>query len=316
MLVDAAPLPVAGPVPTPAAAPAAARGWGWVRPYLYLLPAVAGLVVWVYRPLVQTVEWSFYDWNLLPTTPATWVGWQNYAEVMALPEMHQAVVNTGWYVLGLLPFAVAVPMAIALLSRRVGGRARTVYQALVFLPMLVTPVATAAVWRWMLTQDGLVNQVLGVVGADAGNWFRNVDTALVAIILITGWQITGFAVLVFAAGLAGIDGEYVQAAALDGASRRRILGTITLPLLSPTVLFMTLMTVLLSAQWSFALIDLLTQGGPSGTTMNVYYLLYKFGFTNFDVGFASAASVVFFAAFGVLAAGLLALLRRFSFYDN
>ncbi|TQM11562.1 carbohydrate ABC transporter permease [Pseudonocardia kunmingensis] len=316
MFVDAAPVSPRGLAPTAAPAPAGARWWARLRPYLYLMPAVAGLVVWTYRPLAQTVEWSFYDWNLLPTTPATWVGMQNYADVAALPEMRQAVVNTGWYVLGMLPFAVVVPMVVALLSRGVGGRARTVYQALVFLPMLVTPVASAAVWRWMLNQDGIVNRALAVVGADPGNWFRNAPTALIALILITGWQISGFAVLVFAAGLAGIDREYVQAAALDGASRVRTLCTITLPLLSPTVLFMTLMTVLLSAQWSFALIDLLTQGGPSGTTMNIYYLLYKFGFTNFDVGYASAASVVFFAAFGVLAAGLLALVRRFSFYDN
>ncbi|MBM9468869.1 carbohydrate ABC transporter permease [Nakamurella leprariae] len=307
--------PPSGP-PVAAKAPAGSRWWVRVRPYLYLLPAVAGLVLWVYRPLVQTVEWSFYDWNLLPTTPKRWVGLDNYSDIAALPEMRQAVVNTGWYVLGLLPFAVAIPMVIALLSRKVGGRARGFYQALVFVPMLVTPVATAAIWRWMMQPDGIINQALGTIGVDPGNWFRNSPTAIIAIILITGWQITGFAVLIFAAGLAGIDGEYDQAAALDGASRWRILRTITLPLLSPTVLFMTLMTVLLSAQWTFALLDLLTQGGPSGTTMNIYYLLYRFGFSSFDVGYASAASVAFFAAFGVLAAGMLTLMRRFSFYDN
>jgi multiple sugar transport system permease protein len=328
MLVDTAPGPAApagpgrsltkGPAGPPMAAkgPAVTRWWVRVRPYLYLLPAVAGLVLWVYRPLVQTVEWSFHDWNLLPTTPKRWVGLDNYADVAALPEMRQAVLNTGWYVLGLLPFAVVIPMTIALLSRKVGGRARSFYQALVFVPMLVTPVATAAVWRWMMQPDGVVNRVLGTVGIEPGNWFRDSPTAIIAIILITGWQITGFAVLIFAAGLAGIDGEYDQAAALDGASRWRIIRTITLPLLSPTVLFMTLMTVLLSAQWTFALLDLLTQGGPSGSTVNIYYLLYRFGFSSFDVGYASAASVAFFAAFGVLAAGMLALMRRFSFFDN
>ena len=306
-----------------AAAPVAVRPPWWRRvlagtpPYLYLLPAVVGLAIWVYRPLVQTIGWSFYDWNLLPTTPKTWVGLDNYSAVATLPEMRQSVVNTGWYVLGMLPFSLVLPVLIALLARRVQGRMRTVYQGLVFAPLLVTPVATATVWRWLLSPDGgVLNSAIAGLGYDPGNWFRTSPSAIIAILLITGWQILGFAVLVVSAGLAGIDGEYLQAAALDGASRWRVLTRITLPLLSPTLLFLVLMTVLLSAQWTFALLDLITQGGPSGSTSNIYYLLYKYGFSNFDVGFASAAAVVFFIGFGLVAAGLLAAVRRFSFYDN
>ncbi|PZG43279.1 hypothetical protein C1I98_18570 [Spongiactinospora gelatinilytica] len=197
------------------------------------------------------------------------------------------------------------------------GRARDVYRSLIFVPMLVAPVATAAVWRWLLhPEGGVVDRLFGVFGADGPNWFRQPGTALAALILISGWQLLGFSMLVVSAGLAGINAEYGQAAALDGASRRQAARMITLPLLSPSLLFMVLMTVLLSAQWTFPLIDMFTQGGPGNATTDVYYLLWQFGFRNFDTGVASAAAVLFFAGFGVVAAAFLALLNRFSFYDD
>ena len=126
----------------------------------------------------------------------------------------------------------------------------------------------------------------------------------------------GFGVLVVAAGFAGISPDYAQAASLDGASERTITRRITLPLLSPTIVFIALMTILLSAQWTYPAIDLLTQGGPTNSTTNIYYLLYQFGFQSFDAGVSSAAGVIFFIAFGAIAMIVLELQDRLSFYDN
>ncbi|MDT3442329.1 sugar ABC transporter permease [Pseudofrankia sp. BMG5.37] len=285
-------------------------------PYLYLLPALACLVLWTYKPLVEAVQLSFYDWNLLPTSPMTYVGLDKYRQVFTQPSLRNAAVNTVVYVVLLLPFSVVLPTVIALVTRRFGGRSRDVYRALVFTPILVAPVAAATVWRWLLDPTGLSNQVLGAFGLAPHNWLREESTALLAILAITAWSMCGFAMLIVSAGLTGISGDYAEAAAIDGANGWQILRWVTLPLLRTTLLFLVLTTVLLSGQWSFPLLDTLTQGGPADSSTNVYYLLWELGFRNFDSGLASAAGIVFFIVFGLIAAVLVKLADRFSFHDN
>lgn len=287
-----------------------------LAPYLYVLPGVAFLIVWTYSPLVQTLGLSFFDWNLLPTSPKTFVGGDNYAEVVQLPELHTALINTVVYILAFLVFSLVLPIVIALLSRQVQGRARKIYQALIFVPFLVTPVATSAVWRWLFAEQGALATVLAGFGVDMPNVFRDADLAIWAVIVIVGWQMLGFGVLVVAAGFAGISPEYGQAASLDGAGSGTITRRITMPLLSPTIVFLALMTILLAAQWTYPIIDLLTQGGPTNSTTNIYYLLYQFGFQNFDAGISAAAGVLFFLGFGVIAVVFIELQERLSFYDN
>ena len=312
---------VTAPVPAPAAAtaePARRRRFrpAAVVPYLYVLPGVALLITWTYSPLAQTLGLSFYKWNLLPTSPKTFVGLDNYAKVLALPELQTAVGNTIVYILAFLVFSLVLPIAVALVSRQVRGRARTVYQALVFVPFLITPVATGAVWRWLFAEHGAIHAVMAALGVDMPDVFRDAHLAIWAIVVIVGWQMLGFGVLVVAAGFAGISPDYAQAASLDGAGRGAITRRITLPLLSPTIVFLALMTILLAAQWTYPMIDLLTQGGPTDSTTNIYYLLYQFGFQNFEVGMSAAAGVVFFIGFGIIAFIVLELQERLSFYDN
>lgn len=289
---------------------------GALVPYLYVLPGVAFLIVWTYSPLVQTFGLSFYEWNLLPTSPKTFVGPQNYVDVVQLPELHTAIVNTVVYISAFLVFSLVLPILVALLAKQVRGRARTVYQALIFVPFLITPVATSAVWRWLFAPQGAFATVLAHFGVTMPNVFRDPGLAIWGVIVIVGWQMLGFGVLVVAAGMAGISPEYGQAASLDGAGGATITRRITMPLLSPTIVFLALMTILLAAQWSYPVIDLLTQGGPTNSTTNIYYLLYQFGFQNFDAGTSAAAGVIFFLGFGVIALIFLELQDRLSFYDN
>ncbi|TNC24158.1 carbohydrate ABC transporter permease [Amycolatopsis alkalitolerans] len=284
-----------------------------VSPYLYLAPSLALLVIWTYRPLVQTAQLSFYSWNLLPTQPMTPAGLDNYRRLFALPAVGQSVLRTLLIIAGLLLFTVVVPVAVGLLTQRIRGRARSVYQALVFLPFLVPPVASATVWQWLLDPSGgIVNRVLGT----HVNWLHDSKWALGAIIVMTGWYLLGFAVLVVAAGLSNINHDYTEAAMIDGASRGQISRWITLPLLSPTLVFLVLMTILLSAQWTFPLIDTITQGGPSGATTNVYYLLWQYSFQSFDAGLSTAAGILLFVVFGAIAAGLVLLGEKLTIHDD
>ncbi|GIW11428.1 MAG: ABC transporter permease [Dehalococcoidia bacterium] len=293
------------------------RWWGGMVPYLYLIPAVLAVATWVYWPLLQTVELSFYRWNLLPSRPREFVGFANYLQVLALPELGRALLNTILTVLGLLPFTVVVPAALALLTTGVGGPLRGVYRACIFAPVLMAPVVVAVVWRWILhpSQGVLFTLVQQPLGLPAVNWFRDELLALPAIIAITGWGLLGFSYLIISAGLANIPREYLDAARVDGASGWRLRWSITLPLLTPTITFLVMMTVLLGAQWVFPLVNVLTQGGPQDATTNLYYLLWQFAFRNFNVGWASAAAVLFFAGFALVAAAAVWLIDRFSFYD-
>jgi multiple sugar transport system permease protein len=288
------------------------------EPYLYLLPALLSIVIWVYRPLLGTLELSVYQWNLLPTTPRVPVGLDNYRRVLTLPEMGQALVNTGIYVVGMLPFSVVLPLGIALLVQGIKGRPRGIYRAIIFTPMLIAPVVVAVVWRWMLHPlHGVLNVGLAeLFGTTAINWFRSPDLAIWAIVGVTGWKLLGFSVLLFSAGLTGINQDYLDAAGVDGASGWQIARYITLPLLSPTVTFVVLLTVLLSGQWTFPMINVLTGGGPVGSTASIYYLMWELGFRSFNVGVSSAAAVLFFVAFGALALLFTRLMDRLSFYDS
>lgn len=287
------------------------RAGRFVVPYLYLAPALFLLVVWIYRPLVQAFELSTYSWNLLPTSPMKPVGTGNYERLVELPAFWDSVGRTGALILGMLPFTVVLPVLIALASRRVRGR--TIYHAFIFVPFLVAPVAAAAVWRWLLHPgSGFVDQVLG----SDRNWVYDAGTAHAVIIGITGWQLLGFAVLVVWAGLAGISGDYDEAAQVDGASPGQIRRWITLPLLSPTLLFLVLTTVLLSPTLTFPLIDSMTQGGPAQATTNIYYLLWDYAFHSFDAGLSAAAGVLLFAGFGVIAGILVWISERVAFHDD
>jgi multiple sugar transport system permease protein len=307
--------PAAGTAPAAPAVRRASRGT-WT-PYFYILPAVVLLLAWTYWPLLQTVNLSFYDWNLIPTKPKQYVDVQKYAKVLNLPELHQALLNTAIYIVAFLGISVALPLVFALLSRKVQGRARTAYQALIFVPFLVTPVATSAIWRWLFAPDGgTIPAIAATLGTPMGNIFRDPDGSMISVIVIVGWQMLGFGVLVVSAGLAGINPDYASAASIDGASGRQVTWRIIIPLLSPSLVFLSLMTILLSAQWTYPIIDLVTQGGPGNSSTNIYYLLYQFGFRNFDAGLSAAAGTLFFLGFGLIAMIFVELSERLSFYDD
>ncbi len=290
-----------------------------IQPILYLLPALLAVAIWIYRPLVQTFQLSFYEWNLLPTSPQLYVGINNYIRIFQLPDMTQALVNTLIYIVGILPLSVVLPISIALITDNLGKRAREIYRVLIFAPMVIAPVVVAAVWRWILhPTNGVVNNVLDTLVPDFERirFFTDGQIAIWVIIFITGWKLIGFSTLIFSSALTNINRDVYEAAAIDGASRWQTTRYITLPLLSPTILFMVMLSVLFASAWSFTYINILTAGGPSGATTNIYYLLWTYGFRTFAIGWSSAAAVIIFVVFGLIAFGFIRLSNRLAFYDN
>ncbi len=286
-------------------------------PWLYLAPAVLTLGLWIYWPLIDAFRLSFYEWNMLPTSEPRFVGWQNYENIFALQKFWQALGNTVVYVVGLWPLAVALPLAIAIYTHDLPQRSRNVYRAIIFVPLIIAPVVAAAVWRWLLDpRYGLVNEAIGSFGYRAVRFLQDPKIAIWTIIVLTGWKLIGFSTLILAAANANINPSLVEAARMDGASRWAVIRDVRLPLLRSTVLFLTLMTVLLGAQWSFSYIQVLTGGGPLGSTTNIFYILWDFGFSSLSVGWSSAAAVILFLGFGLLAFVLFRLIDRYSFHDN
>lgn len=288
-----------------------------IAPWLYLAPAAATLALWIYWPLLDALRLSFYEWNMLPNSPMNFVGWQNYANIFALPKFWQALRNTGIYILGLLPLAVAIPLAIAIYTHDLPPRSRNIYRAIIFVPMIIAPVVAAAVWRWLLDPGhGMINEIIGLAGYRPVRFLQDPKIAIWTIIVLTGWKLIGFSTLILSAANANINPSLIEAARMDGASRWEIIRDIRLPLLRSTVLFLTLMTILLGAQWSFSYIHVLTGGGPLGATTNIFYILWDFGFSTLSVGWSSAAAIILFLGFGVLAFVLFRLMDRYSFHDN
>jgi multiple sugar transport system permease protein len=290
-----------------------------LNPLWFLLPALLILVFWIYYPFIKTIYYSFTQWNLMPDTSPVAVGINNYKLLLSLSDFRKALLNTLWYIIGMVPFSVIIPLILAIVTENLSNRAKNIYRALFFIPMIMPPVTVSTIWQWLFhPTNGLINHVLINLGIiDTGiNFLNDEKTALLSIIVIAGWKMIGFSTLMFSAALTGIDKSYYEAAELDGSSKLRQTVTITLPLISPTVLFMMMLSILFTAQWTFAYINVLTQGGPGGATTNIYYLIYTYGMKSFNVGMSSAAAITFFILFGIISLIVTRINNRLEFYDN
>jgi len=282
-----------------------------LRAWPYLAPLLILLGVWVYGPAVFTVVLSFLDWNLT-TPPVGVVGLDNYAALWRHPEFAQSLVQTVLYALVLLPFSTVVPLALATLLWSRPGRAAEIYRAILFLPVILAPVAVAVAWRFLLNPlQGLVNEMLGALGMPPGNWLGDPATALVVIVVITAAKVVAFNMLLYGATLASIDRRVVEAARVEGATALDVARSIVLPHVARPTVVLALLSLVLAGQWTFTNISVLTQGGPDGATDNVFYRIYTLGFTFFEIGEASAAAVVLLAGFIVVALAW-GLVRRVS----
>jgi multiple sugar transport system permease protein len=207
----------------------------------------------------------------------------------------------------MLPLAIGLPLVVAIALWEREGRAALAYRTLLFVPMVLAPVATAISWQFVL--NPLQGALHGLLGTSTPDLLGDPRTALWTVDAITSGKMIALNVLLFGAALAGIDPATVEAARLDGASGRQIRWRVVVPQLRGSIVLLAMLTVVYAGQWSFTNIAVLTQGGPQHGTDNVYYRLYTYGFTYFDVGKASAGAVLIVLALAV-PLGLGGLLRR------
>jgi multiple sugar transport system permease protein len=280
------------------------------RSWLYLSPLLVALAIWIYGPAMFTAVLSVMDWNLT-TPPNGLVGFDNFVQLFRDPHFGQAVGQTFLYAAALLPFSTVIPMLLAIMLWQRPGRASTIYRSLLFLPVMMAPVAVAVSWRFLLNPlQGLANEAIGRVGLPPVNWLGNPSTALVVVVLVTAAKVTAFNMLLYSAALSALDRRTIEAARLERASSWEITRFVVAPQLARTTVLLGLLSIVLAGQWTFTNISLLTQGGPDGVTDNIYYTIYTLAFQFFETGPASATAVLILLAFAIGSVVWFTLRRR------
>ncbi|MGW8564675.1 carbohydrate ABC transporter permease [Isoptericola sp. NPDC055881] len=302
--------------PTPPRRPAPRgpqRGHDGWWPVLFVLPTMFGVVLFYLWPIIQTGYFSFTEWGAFGGQ--TWVGTENYARLARDPDLGTAVVNTLVYT-GIVLLGIPVAMFVASLLNRPGMRFTAFYRVLYFMPYVAMPTAVAMVWRLIFNGDfGILNWALGLVGIDGPAWTSTPGFALVAVSVVGLWTSLGFAIIILSAGLKNIPPELYEAASLDGATPWRQFRSVTAPLLTPSIFFVTVITVINGFQLFDLLYALMGQANPAiQQTQSLVYLFYNEAFLRNDKGFAAAIAMVILLIVGAVTLLQFRMQRRWVTY--
>jgi ABC-type sugar transport system permease subunit len=278
-------------------------------PYLFVLPNVLLLLVFVLIPITFTFGMSFAKWQGLSLQPQAFVGLGNYLDLTTDDVFLTALRNTFLYSVGTVVPLLALGLGVAMvLNSRLRGR--TFFRVVTYLPVVISWVAGAVIWQLIFVDPGgILNVLLGYVGIPPQLWTNDPVLALPSIMFLTFWKGLGFYVLIYLAGLQTIPPSIDEAAVIDGAGRWQLFRMVTLPLLRPTTLFALVIGIIGSFQ-IFVPVLLMTGGGPGYASMVLVMAIYRAGFQLFQMGYASAIAVVLFLA------TLIISLLQFKFFGQ
>lgn len=288
--------------------------------YGFLSVSLLFFIVIRWYPTLLAVNISFRDWNVLKGT-GPWIGFGNYERIWAdlfkpRSAVRAAFINTFLYVLYGVPLQMAVSLLVALLLAQI-TRLAGFFRAAYFVPYVTSAVAVAFVWNWLLApQSGLINQILIWIGLPSQPFLSSPAQALQAITVVAVWQGLGFSIIIFLAGLQQIPEIFYEAARIDGANAWQIFGRITLPLLNPIIVYLSVLSTI-SFLRLFTLVQNMSprgEGGPLNSTTTVVLEVYKEGFARFNMGYAAALTVILFLVILIITIVQLRLLtRRFEY---
>ncbi|TDO33930.1 multiple sugar transport system permease protein [Kribbella sp. VKM Ac-2527] len=281
--------------------------------YLFILPQLAGVAVFVLLPVGMAIWYSLNDWNVF-TGKQTFVGGENYAALADDPQLPKVLLATVIFSGGVVVVNITLGLLIAvLLNRRFRGV--TLFRTLFFSPVVVSVVAWTLVWGFLLQDNGGINGLLGAVGIDGPNWLQHGDTAMVSVVITQVIRSVGVNMVLFLAALQGVPEELYEAARIDGASSRSVFARITLPLISPTLLLTVIVTVVGALQ-SFAQIAVLTGGGPELSTTVLVYYVFQQAFEFNDIGYGSTLALMLLSFVMLLTLLQWQLRRKWVFYED
>lgn len=283
--------------------------WG----YIFISPWLIGLLVLTLWPMLQSLYLSLTQFHLLESP--SFIGLGNYEEIFSSDKTFaQSLRVTFIYVLFSVPLKLAFALLVAMLLYQ-SIRGMSLFRAIFYLPSLIGgSVAIAAIWRNLFGLDGMINKTLSLIGAAPVDWINMPSTSLSTLIALAVWQF-GSAMVIFLAGLKQIPKDLYEAASVDGAGKLRIFFKITLPLLTPMILFNLIMQTINSFQM-FTQAFVVTKGGPIHSTFVYALYLYEKAFVFFDMGYASALAWILLIIIAVFTAVLFATSKRWVHYEN
>ena len=261
-----------------------------IEGYLFMLPAVLGFLAFTLLPMLASAGLSFTQYDLL--SPPEWTAFDNYTTMVADPFFWQSLKVTLLYAVFGLPLGLVLALGIAsLLNQKVPAIA--VWRTIYVLPTVLSGVAVAVLWRWLFNPEfGLLNVILGLFGIKGPNWLGDPNWALPSLVLMSLWGIGG-STLIYLSGLQGIPSDLYEAVEIDGGGTAAKFRHITLPMLSPVILFNLVVGLIGSFQY-FTEAYVLTNGGPENATLFYMLYLYRNAFNYFNMGYASALAWVLF----------------------
>lgn len=281
--------------------------------WAFALPALAVIGLFFVLPVTAGLVLSFTDFDLYALADLRnlrFVGLDNYVQVLTRPLFWQALGNTAYFVALGVPLSIGLSLGCAVLLQSKLARFKPLFRTALFAPVVTTLVAVAVVWRYLFhVRYGWVNQVLGTFGIGPIDWLGDPAWSMPAIIVFAAWKNFGGNMIIFIAALQAIPEDLYEAARLDGAGPWAQFRHVTLPMLGPTLLMVSILTIAGYFQL-FAEPYVMTQGGPLQSTVSVLYLMYEEGFRWWNLGHASAVAFVLFAIIVVVTRGLLAFAKR------
>lgn len=288
----------------------------WESPiagYLFIAPWLIGFLLLTLGPMVQSAYFSLTDYSLLDK--ANWVGLRNFKRIFTTDDTFvQALKVTFLYVALAVPLRLVSSLLFAmLLNKNIKGM--SLYRTLIYIPSIIgSSIAVAVLWKNIFGQDGFINYFLGWFGIEGVSWITNPDTALGTLIILNAWQF-GSTMVIFLAGLKQIPGELYEAASVDGATKIRQFFSVTIPMLSPVILFNLVLGVINSFQM-FTSAFIVTRGGPIKSTYMYALYLYEKAFVSYEMGYASALAWILLVIIAIATAINFAISKYWVYYES
>lgn len=260
--------------------------------YLFLSPAMLILGLFLFLPTLLSIYYAFTDYYLLTPDATSFVGLDNFVKLFQDPLFMQSLKNIGQFVIFIIPIQLGLALGLALLVNN--KRKSTIFfKVAFFAPVVMSLVVVSVLWLVLLNpSSGLINSILQGIGIDSQPFLTSPDQAMYVIIAVSAWQGAGYQMLIFLAGLQNIPSSLYEAASIDGANKLKQFFHITLPMLKPTSILI-LTTTLIDAFKLVIQPMVMTQGGPLNSTLTPVYYIYRTGFTDRMVGYASSITVIF-----------------------
>lgn len=288
-----------------------------IKDFLCVLPALVFLGIFTYYPIAQLFHISFTDWNLLNDT-YEYVGFKNWIWLFngsGTKHLLNSLKVTALYSVGEIVITLGGGLVFALIFNRM-NKGFSMMRAMVFVPKYVAMSSAAVIYLWILNTDsGILNYLLGIVGIESVDWLGNRNTALISVLMLTGWRAVGYGMMIYLSAMMGISKDYYEAASLDGATKIEQFLKITLPMLSPTTLFL-FVTTFISSMKVFQSVDILTSGGPYRSTEVFVYKIYQYAMEDFRMDRASVVAIFFFVLLLIITALTMKISNNNVHYDS